>query len=66
MKRLLFLSFLMVSASAQTLASTRIIEKPEFLYQNSFGLLHIDSVTTCLSCGIETSYSSVAKPAFAI
>ena len=45
MKRLLLLSFLIVSASAQTLASTRIIEKPEFLYQNSFGLLHIDSVT---------------------
>lgn len=45
MKRIILLSFLIVSAFAQTLASTRIIEKPEFLYQNSSRLLRIDSVT---------------------
>lgn len=45
MKRLLLLSFLTVSAFAQSLASARVIEKPAFLYQNSSRLLRIDSVT---------------------
>ena len=45
MKRILLLSFLIVSAFAQSLASARVIEKPACLYQNSFGRLLIDSVT---------------------
>ena len=45
MKRIILLSFLIVSAFAQTLASARVIEKPAFLYQNSSRLLRIDSVT---------------------
>ena len=45
MKRLLLLSFLTVSAFAQSLASARVIENPAFLYQNSSELLRINSVT---------------------
>ena len=45
MKRILLLSFLIVSAFAQSLASARVIEKPALLYQNYLGLLRIDSVT---------------------
>ena len=45
MKRIILLSFLTVFAFAQSLASARVIEKPEFLYQNSSRLLRIDSVT---------------------
>ena len=43
MKRILLLSFLIVSAFAQSLA--HVFEKPACLYQNSFGRLLIDSVT---------------------
>ena len=43
MKRILLLSFLIVSAFAQSLA--HVFEKPACLYQNSFGRLFIDSVT---------------------
>lgn len=45
MKRILLLSLLTVSAFALSLASVRVMEKPAFLYQNSFGRIHIDSVT---------------------
>ena len=45
MKRILLLSFLIISAFAPSVASVRVMEKPAFLYQNSFGRIHINSVT---------------------
>ena len=59
MKRILFLLFLVVSAYTQTLASARIIENPAFLYQNSFGLPRIESVTmTDTATVIDLTYTT--------
>lgn len=59
MKKTLLLSFLIVFVSAPSVASVRVIEKPAFLYQNSFSRLRIESVTmTDTATVIDLTYST--------